>query len=217
MFSPPAFNRWAIATAAIGLQLVGRGDGRALSRALASSSIVASVTEHIVTMLCTSQWDAPPQVRGRCRRRLSTRWMRLGASRSTVRILPGRPSPLGISHSKWGLYGAFVWVRRARNSPKRRFLARCRHRELLPRVRPPAAPCRRTFTERAETRHRHRATAVSVVAVACALAADRSVIAHGFGAGTGRARAASRRCWPSPRRASESAEAGGAPRHARWA
>jgi hypothetical protein len=42
----------------------------------------------------------------------------------TVRLLPGRLSALSVSHSKSVLYGAFVWVCRALNSPKRRFPAR---------------------------------------------------------------------------------------------
>ena len=37
---------------------------------------------------------------------------------------PGRLSALTVFHSKSVLYGAFVWARRALNSPKRRFLAR---------------------------------------------------------------------------------------------
>ena len=41
----------------------------------------------------------------------------------TVRARPERLSALSVSHSKSILYGAFVWVRRALNSPKRRFPA----------------------------------------------------------------------------------------------
>jgi hypothetical protein len=37
---------------------------------------------------------------------------------SAVRARPGRLSALSISHSKSGLYGAFVWARRALNSQK---------------------------------------------------------------------------------------------------
>ena len=42
-----------------------------------------------------------------------------------VRARPGRRlSALSVSHRKSLLYGAFVWARRALNSPNRRFLAR---------------------------------------------------------------------------------------------
>jgi hypothetical protein len=42
----------------------------------------------------------------------------------TVRARPGRLSALRVFHIKSTLYGAFVWARRALNSPKRRFPAR---------------------------------------------------------------------------------------------
>ena len=42
----------------------------------------------------------------------------------TVRARPGRLSAFSVSDSKSVLYGAFVWVCRALNSPKRRFPAR---------------------------------------------------------------------------------------------
>jgi hypothetical protein len=51
-----------------------------------------------------------------------------GACSFTVRAHPGRSSGPIVSHSKSGFYarfyGAFVWARRALNSPKRRSLAR---------------------------------------------------------------------------------------------
>jgi hypothetical protein len=63
-----------------------------------------------------------------------------------VRPRPGRLSGLGIFHCESVLYGAFVWARRALNSPKRRFAARAvgarRWRERRERV-PLAAGRRR--------------------------------------------------------------------------
>ena len=41
--------------------------------------------------------------------------------RAMVRALPGRLSALSVSHSKAGLYGAFVWARRALDGPFRWF------------------------------------------------------------------------------------------------
>jgi hypothetical protein len=41
-----------------------------------------------------------------------------------VRARPGRLSALRVSHRKLGLYGVFVWARRALNCRKRRFPAR---------------------------------------------------------------------------------------------
>ena len=48
---------------------------------------------------------------------------------ASVRARPGRLSARSVSHSKISLYGAFVWVHRARNIPKRRVLARVALRE----------------------------------------------------------------------------------------
>ena len=54
---------------------------------------------------------------------------RRGASATTVRALSGRLSGLSVFHSKSVFYGAFVWVRRALNVQKWRFLARAVARE----------------------------------------------------------------------------------------
>ena len=45
----------------------------------------------------------------------------------TVRAAQGRLSGIGVFHRKSILYGAFVWVRRALNCPKRRFPVRAVH------------------------------------------------------------------------------------------
>ena len=64
------------------------------------------------------------------------------AAHRTSRV-PPRPGPAGafkrlsVSHSKTGLYGVFVWARRALNSLKRRFLARAAVR-AAPRPAPTA-------------------------------------------------------------------------------
>ena len=42
---------------------------------------------------------------------------------TSVRAHPGRLRALSVSHRESGLYGAFVWARRALNGPKRRFPA----------------------------------------------------------------------------------------------
>ena len=47
-----------------------------------------------------------------------------GGEALPVRARPGRLSALSVSHSESGLYGAFVWARRALNGQKRRFPAR---------------------------------------------------------------------------------------------
>ena len=51
-------------------------------------------------------------------------WLTRTAASGTVRARPGRLSALSVSQRKSGLHGAFLWARRARNTPKRRFSAR---------------------------------------------------------------------------------------------
>jgi hypothetical protein len=60
-----------------------------------------------------------------------------------VRALPGRLSALSVPHNKSGVYGAFVWARRALNSQKRHFPARAgrpARRRLRGACAPPPSP-----------------------------------------------------------------------------
>jgi hypothetical protein len=74
----------------------------------------------------------------------------------TVRARLGRLSALSVSVSKSGLYGAFVWVRRALNRPKRRFPARAVPRGEVRRL--GAVPGRAANSRGPNLQHHHTIT-----------------------------------------------------------